>query len=77
MAITHEVLVKPAPGTKIAPVYNYDDKQKAKMTALKEVRSIDLTPRHNIDQRLLPYSSMLSAWRSRSPTRITNGKYDG
>lgn len=37
MAKTHEVLVKPAPGTKIAPVYNYDDEQKAKLASLKEV----------------------------------------
>ncbi|KAI0814848.1 CRAL-TRIO domain-containing protein [Irpex lacteus] len=36
MAKTHEVLVKPAPGTKIAPVYNYDDEQKAKLASLKE-----------------------------------------
>jgi hypothetical protein len=61
MAITHEVLVKPAPGTKIAPVYNYDDKQKAKMIALKEVRSINLAFRLNVNHQPLLNSSMLLA----------------
>ena len=39
MAKTHEVLVKPAPGTQVAPVHSYDDEQKAKLLALKEVRT--------------------------------------
>ena len=37
MAKTHHVLTRPAPGTVIAPVHTYDDEQKVKMQALREV----------------------------------------
>lgn len=42
MAKTHQVLTFPAPGTKVKPVFIYDDEQRAKLNALKEVRLFSL-----------------------------------
>ena len=42
MVKTHEVLTKPAPGTVISPVYNYDEEQKAKIQALLQVGRVFL-----------------------------------
>ncbi|GLB43643.1 putative divergent CRAL/TRIO domain containing protein [Lyophyllum shimeji] len=41
---THEVLTSPVPGTKIAPVHEYTDEQKAKMKALREYADTLLLP---------------------------------
>jgi hypothetical protein len=42
MAKTHEIFTKPVDGTKVAPIHEYDDEQKGKLKASREVSGSSL-----------------------------------